>query len=105
MTVECRCRSGAAALTPARRSPFAVIEDLPGKEGFRPAPGRIVVAAEADIAIEHDFPRLHVDDVEFRLLYQRAHLVKAADQQMGGTGLLRFAQQLTVMDVAHRASV
>jgi hypothetical protein len=31
--------------------------------------------------------------------------VKAADQQMGGAGLLGLAQQLTVLDVAHRAGV
>ena len=57
------------------------------------------------IAIEHDLPRFHVDDVEFRLLHQRAHLVKAANQQMGGAGLLRLAEQLTVIDVAHRTGV
>jgi len=31
--------------------------------------------------------------------------VKAANQQMGGAGLQRLVQQLTVMDVAHRAGV
>ena len=49
---------------------------------FRVAPGLVVVAAEGDETIEHDFPRLHVDDVEFRPLHQRAHLVKAADQEI-----------------------
>jgi len=39
-----------------------LFEDLPGKEGFRSPPGLVVVAAEADMAIEHDFPRFHVDD-------------------------------------------
>ena len=77
-----------------------MIEDFPGKEGFRALPGRVVVASEADIAAEHDLPRLHVDDVEFCLLDQRTHLVKAADQQMGGASLPRLAQQLTVADLA-----
>ena len=41
-----------------------MIEDLPGKEGFRTLPGRVVVAAEGDVTRERDLPRLDVDDVE-----------------------------------------
>ena len=72
---------------------------------FGVAPGLVVVAAEGDEAIEDDVSRFHVDNVEFRPLHQRAHLVKAADQEIAGAGRLRLAEQLIRVDVANRTGV
>ena len=60
----------------ARRMSCLAIHDFADDEGFRAPPGLVVVAAEGDETIEHHGSRLDVDDVEFRPLHQRAHLVK-----------------------------
>src|ERR1700722_6236347 len=92
----------AAAQPPSR---LLVIENLPDDEGFRVAPGLVVVAAEGDETIEDDIPRLYIDDVEFCPLHERAQLVKAADQEIGGASRLRLAEQLICIDIADRTGV
>src|ERR1700732_4875589 len=64
-----------------RPSGFLMIQDFADDEGFRVAPGLVVVAAESDKTIEHDVARFHIDDIELGPMHERAHLVKAADQQ------------------------
>ncbi len=86
-------------------SAFLVIQDFPDNEGFRMAPGLIVVAAEGDEAIEYDIAGFHLNNVEFRPLHQRAELVKAADQEIGGVGRLRLVEQLIRIDVANRTGI
>jgi hypothetical protein len=86
-------------------SPFLMIQDFPDDEGFRVQPGLVVVAAEGDETIEHDIPRLRLDKVDFCPLHERAHLVKAADQQIFGAGRLRLAEQLIRGDVANRTGI
>jgi hypothetical protein len=77
-----------------------MIQNFTKDEGFCVAPGLVVVAAEGNEAIENDAPRFHVDDIEFCPLYERAELVKAANQKIGGTDRLRLAEQLIRIDVA-----
>ena len=73
---------------------FLVVEDFPDNEGFRVAPGLVVVAAESDETIEDDIAGLHIDNVEFCPLHERAELMKAADQEISGAGGLRLVEQL-----------
>ena len=66
------------------------------------APGLVVVAAEGNEAIEDDVAGLHINNVEFGPLHQRAELMKAADQEIGGAGRLRLVELLIRIDVANR---
>ena len=89
----------------ASTSAILMIQDFPNDEGFRVAPGLVVVAAEGDEAIENDVARFHLDKVEFCPLHECTHLVKAADQEIAGAGRLRLAEQLIYVDVADRTGV
>jgi hypothetical protein len=82
-----------------------MIQNFPDDEGFRVAPGRIVVTAESDETIENDLAGFHIDNVEFCPLHERAELVKAADQEIGGAGRLRLVEQPIRVDVANRTGV
>ena len=82
-----------------------MVQDFPDNEGFRMAPGLVVVAAEGNEAIEDDIAGLHINNVEFGPLHQRAELMKAADQVIGGAGRLRLVEQLIRIDVANRTGV
>ena len=82
-----------------------MVQDLADNEGFRVAPGLVVVAAKSDETIENDIPGFHIDNVEFCPLHKRAELVKAADQEIAGAGRLRLVEQLTWIDVANRTGV
>src|SRR5579863_907442 len=66
------------AVIAARRMQFAsaflMIQDLPDDEGFRMAPGLVIVAAEGDETIEDDIAGLHLNNVEFCPLHERAEL-------------------------------
>src|ERR1700735_3839483 len=81
---------------------FLMIQDFPDDEGTRMAPCLVIVAAEGDETIEHDIAGVHIDNVEFCPLHQRAELMKAADQEIAGTRRLRLAEQLIELDVANR---
>ena len=93
--------SAASATNVTTTSRFLVIQDFLDDEGFRVAPGPIVVAAKGDRTIENDVARFHVDTVEFCPLHERAQLMKAADQEIGGAGRLRLSEQLIRIDFAH----
>ena len=89
-------------LRTAAVSLFLMIQDFPDDEGFRMAPGLVVVASKGHQAIERDIAGLHIDNVEFRPLHQRADLVEAADQEIAGARRLRLFEQSIDLDVADR---
>src|SRR5882724_2547429 len=82
-----------------------MIQDLADDEGFRVAPGLVVVAAEGDETIEDDIARFDIDKINLCPLNERAHLVKAADQEIFGAGRLRLGEQLIRFDIADRTGV
>src|SRR5450759_5258178 len=84
---------------------FFVIEDFPDDEGFRMAPGLVVVAAEGDETIEDDIAGFHLHNVDFCPLHQRADLMKAANQEISGAGRLRLVDQLICINVANRTGI
>src|SRR6185437_8092427 len=92
-------------IRPLSTSLLLMIQDLLDDEGFRVAPGLVVVAAEGDETVENHVAGFDVDDVEFRPLHQRADLVKACDQEIAGAGRFGLVEQSFYLDVANRTGV
>jgi hypothetical protein len=70
-----------------------LLQNVARQKRLRTLPCRVVIATERQQTVEHHLPQADVDDFHPGPLHERAHLVDAADENIGRASLARFGSK------------